>query len=136
MVQSHFHPCPQCNKQISVSAQTCPLCGFVLVQATSETPEQMIVEVPGDMLRGLEEVGGKLKVTNHRLIFKPHAFNIQNQQTDYALSDVAEVSLFSTLGVIPNGVQVTLKSGSILTFTLLGRKKLIEALRGRVPVVG
>ena len=44
--------------------------------------ENIEIEGPANLFRGLEGVGGKLFITNKKLIFNSHEMNIQKGQTD------------------------------------------------------
>lgn len=56
-----------------------------------------------NLLRGAEVVGGFLYLTNSRLLFESHAFNIQTGTTEIDLKDIAEIQMGYTkfLGTIP-----------------------------------
>ncbi|WP_443938252.1 hypothetical protein [Pedobacter sp. MW01-1-1] len=71
--------------------------------------------------KGVEAVGGKLYLLPDRLVFKSHNFNIQNHRLDILLTDVQKISYYKTLGIIPNGMELTLSNGSTEKFVVNNR---------------
>src|SRR5947208_3077670 len=56
-----------------------------------EAGEQIMAEAPANLMRGIEAVGGRLMITDQRLLFQPHSINIQGWQTEILFRDVTEV---------------------------------------------
>jgi hypothetical protein len=54
--------------------------------------EKLIFKGGAGHVRGFESVGGKLFVTNKRLFFRSHSYNIQNHEHEFPLSEVKEVT--------------------------------------------
>jgi hypothetical protein len=52
-----------------------------------------------NLFRGIEGVGGQVFLTNKRLIFKGHKFNIQSGQKNFPYEDILNVNL-ERLGVL------------------------------------
>lgn len=69
--------------------------------------ESILFQTGANHFKGMEGVGGKLFLTNKRLIFKSHKFNIQNHQLQINLTDITNVSRRKTMGIINNGLMVT-----------------------------
>ena len=69
-----------------------------------------------------EAVGGKLYLMSDKLAFKSHRFNIQNHALTIAIVQIKEVRFYNTLGVIPNGLVVTLLDGQTEKFVVANRK--------------
>jgi len=74
-----------------------------------ETTEVEIIlfETPANHFKGIEAVGGKLFLTNKRLVFNSHKLNIQNHQLAISLVDIMKVGRYKTLGLVNNGLAVT-----------------------------
>jgi len=53
--------------------------------------ETLTKEGPATMLRGLENVGGRLFLTSARMHFKAHAMNVQTGETDIPLGEIVSV---------------------------------------------
>ena len=97
-------------------------------------PEQTLSDTIANMWRGAEAVGGRLKITNHRVIFNSHMFNLQTGLTEIPLVDIAQVTPVNTFGLVPNGLCITLKSGIEHRFVVWGRNKLITIIRANMPL--
>ena len=72
-----------------------------------QTDEIILFETGANHFKGAEGVGGKLYLTNNRLVFKSHKFNIQNHELSINLPDIDKVDRYKTLGLANNGLSVT-----------------------------
>lgn len=90
--------------------------------------EQIIDDRPANLFRGIEAVGGRLKITNNRLVFEPHEFNIQKENLEIVLAQIEKVRPVNTLGIVPNGILVKLKTGEEYKFVVWKRKELINLI--------
>ncbi len=61
----------------------------VMIQIESD--EQLLLEGGANHFKGAEGVGGKLVLTNRRLIFKSHNLNIQNHQQSIDISQIKSI---------------------------------------------
>jgi hypothetical protein len=91
--------------------------------------EQILADVGANLFRGIEGVGGRLLVTNRRLLFRAHAINLQTMPAEIPIDQIAEVSPQNSLGIIPNGMVVTLDSGVQYKFVVWGRDRLMQLIR-------
>ena len=103
--------------------------------------EKLLREGAANLLRGVETVGGKLFLTDQRLFFQSHSFNVQTGPTDIPLAEVRGTRLCWTkfLGVIPlfpNSLAVATTSGTEYRFVLFGRKGWATAIGAQAPVAG
>ena len=92
--------------------------------------EQILANVGANMFRGMEAVGGNLKITDRRLLFEPHAINFQTTPEEIPVAQIVEVRPRNTLGLVPNGLLVRLQSGTEYKFVVWGRQKLISLIEG------
>jgi hypothetical protein len=90
--------------------------------------EQIEVEGPANLFRGIEGVGGKLFLTNERLIFKSHKLNIQNGQTDIDYKHIAEVSGRKTANLNDNGIRIKTTDRKEYDFVVGDRDLWIERI--------
>jgi len=90
--------------------------------------EVIIKEGPANHFKNWESVGGKLYLTNTRLFFKSHAFNIQTHAASYPLIDIVSARPVNTLGIIPNGMAIKLRDGSEERFVVYGRQDWISKI--------
>ena len=105
--------------------------------------EEMIRNGPANHQRGIETVGGALYLTTQRLIFRPHAFNVQRGVAELELSQVRETFLCWTrflnlLPLFPNSLAVVLDDGKEHRFVVENRSgwkaqidELLVAMRAK-----
>ncbi len=94
--------------------------------------EQIEVEGPANLFRGIEGVGGKLFLTNDRLVFKAHKLNIQNGQTAIDYNKLAEVAGRKTASRIDNGIRIKTADGKEYDFVVGNRDLWIEKINEKM----
>jgi hypothetical protein len=92
-------------------------------------PEVTLIDVAANLFRGAEAVGGRMQITTHRVLFKPHAINIQKEPAEIDLKEITEVGPRNTLGLVPNGLYVRTKDGTEYGFVVWGRGNLIKIIQ-------
>lgn len=80
------------------------------IQFELEVGETVVFQSPANHNKGIEAVGGQLLLTNLRLVFKSHKLNIQRHELAIPLSEIAQVSRFKSLGIVNNGLEITLRN--------------------------
>jgi hypothetical protein len=85
---------------------------FKTIVIDTADDEVIIKEGAANHFKGIEGVGGKLVLTDKRLIFKSHKLNIQNHQENFALEEIQKLIATKTLGVLKNGLTVELTSNN------------------------
>jgi hypothetical protein len=80
--------------------------------------EIVVREAGANYFRGVEGVGGKLVLTNRRLIFKSHKSNIQNHQWDFDLSQIEKIDAARTWNLFKNGLMVLLAGNETHKFVV------------------
>ena len=91
--------------------------------------EKIEFAIGSNHFKGIEGVGGKLFVTNKRVVFKSHSINVQNHELVIEYFDIQSVQFYNTLGIIPNGLMILTKSGRKEKFVVWKRnaiKNIIE----------
>ena len=86
--------------------------------------ESIIKKKSANHLVGNQFVGGKLYLTNQRIVFKSHRLNVNNHQISFELTEIqgaVKSKLF-------NGMIIILKNGEEKPFVVWGRKKLINEI--------
>jgi len=91
--------------------------------------EQILADVAANMWRGIEAVGGRMKITNRRVIFESHAINLQKILAEIPMSDISLVGPQNTMLIVPNGLVIRLKSGMEYKFVVWGRGRLISLIQ-------
>lgn len=90
--------------------------------------EQLLADGLANLFRGWEGVGGRLYVTNRRVIFESHMVNIRRGVTEIPLADIEEVRPRNNLWVIPNGMEIETRDGIRYRFVVWGRKQIIDMI--------
>lgn len=102
-------------------------------QPNLDAGEQLVKQGDANLQRGIETVGGRLFLTNRRLIFKSHRLNVQTGATEIALANVAATEvcwtkLLNLIPVAPNSLRVTTTAGDEHRYVLFGRAQWKEAI--------
>ena len=100
-----------------------------------DASEEIVARFSSNLWRGLEAVGGRITVTNERLLFESNGVTLQGKPLAVAFGDIAKVAAFDSLGLIPNGMSVLCRSGEEHRFLLWDRDTvimLLEEQRGKV----
>ena len=90
--------------------------------------------VAANLFRGLESVGGKMKITDTEIIFTPHKINVQSNPLTINISDIKEVGKRNTFFIVPNGLSVVVKNGEEYKFVVNNRQKIITHLNEQLVV--
>lgn len=98
--------------------------------------EQVVKEGSANLQKNIETVGGKLYLTNQRLIFEAHKFNVQRGMTEIELSNIQALHPFWTrqwglFPIFPNSLAVYTKHGEEYRFVLLGRSTWAVAIEAQ-----
>jgi hypothetical protein len=96
--------------------------------------ETIDYEGPANLFRGMESVGGKLFLTNKKVIFKSHKLNIQTGQTDIIYASIAEIAPRKTVGIVDNGIRIKTNDGKEFDFVVNDREKWMEKLNEKSSV--
>lgn len=95
--------------------------------------EELLADIAANLFRGIEAVGGRMKITNQRILFEAHAINLQKMPAEIPLGQISEVRKRNTLGIVPNGILIRLKSGIEYKFVVWGRERLINLIQTHLP---
>ncbi len=95
--------------------------------------EDVEYESAANHQKNIETIGGKLYLTNERLVFEPHGLNIQKQKVKISLSDIYSVETRWTkflgfLPLAPNAFIVCRQDGIFWSFTVNKRKNWIKKI--------
>lgn len=85
-------------------------------------------EGPANLFRGIEGVGGKLILTDKRLIFKSHKMNIQSGETQLLLDNIQQASPRKTAKLFQNGIRILNKAGEHFDFVVYERDSWLTKL--------
>jgi hypothetical protein len=95
--------------------------------------ETLVRESRANLQRGLESVGGHLYLTDQRLLFESHRFNLQRGATEVPLADIAGVrkvwtKFLGVLPIMPNSLAIARTSGDEVRIVCGKRDDWIEAI--------
>ncbi len=93
--------------------------------------ETIVKEGGANLQRGLETVGGHLYLTNKRLVFESHAFNIQQGSTIVDVENITEMTktwtkFLNLIPIFPNSVCIRTKTGDEFNFVVSNRNSWIQ----------
>ena len=84
----------------------------------TEPGENILFETPANHFKGIEGVGGKLYLTNKRLVFKSHKLNIQQHQLSLLTKNIKSFNRYKTLGLVDNGLAIIIAEGKTEKFVV------------------
>ena len=93
-----------------------------------EPDETVLVEKAANVRRKFEYAGGKVTVTNRRVLLVPHAINLDSRPAAVLISEITLVEPFAQFGIFPTGVRLTMRDGSQQHFICWGRQQVIDAI--------
>jgi hypothetical protein len=99
-----------------------------------ELDEKIEFSHAANLFRGIEGVGGQVFLTNKRLIFKGHKFNIQSGQKNFPYEEILSCEPRKTGGLIDNGMRLQTKNGEQHDFVVNERDGFIAMLRQRIDI--
>ena len=102
--------------------------------------ETLIRDGLANLERGMEQVGGRLFLTDRRLQFMAHAMNVQTAPLTIALGDVTQVKMRWTrflgfLPLLPNSMGVGTTGGTEYRFAVWRRRKWRRLIRKQVEAL-
>ncbi|PIC70862.1 hypothetical protein CSV77_06025 [Sporosarcina sp. P16b] len=84
----------------------------------SQENEKVQYELPVDLRKSIDYVSGNLFITNQRFIFQPRNMHFQRDILEFDIADINNIDSSYVLGIVPNGITVELKDGTLHTFVL------------------
>ena len=102
--------------------------------------ETLIREGPANLQRGLETVGGRLLLTDQRLVFSSHGVNVQTGRTEIPLAEIRSVSpcwtkFLGLLPLAPNSLAVSTSAGEH-RLVISGRSQWASAITSAAASLG
>jgi transcriptional regulator with XRE-family HTH domain len=116
-------------KRLAAALNTSP---DKILQNESIENEMILADKVANLFRGIESVGGRIKLTTKKLVFKAHAINIQKQEVEIPINNIERIEKKNSLFIIPNILVVILKSGVEYKFVVFGRNKLISLIEAEI----
>lgn len=102
--------------------------------------ETLLREGAANLQRGMEAVGGYLFLTDRRLLFRSHGFNVQDGDTEIPLARIhgarpCWTRLFGVLPLVPNSLSVATDEGHY-RFVLFSRRQWLVTIEAQMPSAG
>jgi hypothetical protein len=97
-----------------------------------EQNKKIIYSAGANHFKNGEAVGGKLYLFPEKLKFTSHNFNIQYDELEIEIKQIACIKYVNTFGIVPNGLLIETVYGSRERFVVGGRsywKKAIEEIK-------
>ncbi|AZZ93534.1 MULTISPECIES: GRAM domain-containing protein [unclassified Hahella] len=99
--------------------------------------EDILKEGAANLQKNVETVGGKLYLTNQRLVFRAHALNVQGGVTEIPLAQVCKLTkcwtkLFGVVPLYPNSLAISTHDNTVFRFVLFGRDSWRAAIAEQV----
>ena len=91
------------------------------------------IEGPASLILGKERVGGKIFLTNEKMIFKSHEFNIQKGQTEIKYSEIIELLKIKMNSFFDNGIRLKTQNEKSFDFIVNERDLWVEKLKEYIP---
>jgi hypothetical protein len=93
-----------------------------------QTNEKIVRKGAANLQRGVETVGGKLFLTDQRLVFESHAFNVHSGTTEIPLTNIARIvpcwtKFLNLIPIMPNSLAVQTTDDQEFRLVLFGRSK-------------
>ena len=100
--------------------------------------EQIVKEGAANLQKGIEAVGGRLYLTNQRLVFEAHRLNVQGGTTEVDLASIESsrpcwTRFLGLIPLFPNSLAVFTKQGRELRFVLYGRHAWAAEIKAQIP---
>ncbi|WP_217363242.1 GRAM domain-containing protein [Winogradskyella undariae] len=104
----------------------------VKIKPDLEENENIEIEGPANLYQGIEGVGGKIFLTDKKLIFKSHKINIQIRQTNIEYKNIDKISKRKTIKLINNGIRIITNDGNKYDFVVNERDLWLEKINERI----
>ncbi|WBB52452.1 GRAM domain-containing protein [Verrucosispora sp. WMMD573] len=94
---------------------------------------ELLISRRANLWRGVESVGGRLTLTDQHLSFRAHALNVQTAPLNIPLQDIVATRKYRNLGLVPNGLAVTTRSGAEYRFVVGKRSYFVDKIAELTP---
>jgi len=95
----------------------------------SAEKEEIIVEKRANHQGKILSHGGKLILTNKRLVFKPHGLSIGAKEISIELKDIVDIGKTQTMFGTSKEIWLNLGGGRLERFVVWGRDEFVDAVK-------
>jgi|JI102314A1RNA_FD_contig_101_524787_length_760_multi_3_in_0_out_0_1 hypothetical protein len=96
------------------------------------TGENVLFEEGASHFHNFIAVGGQLKLTNQRIIFKSCAAFKNQHELCIELAQISNIEFFKTMFMNPNGLALMMKDGQMENFIVDDRKTWKERIQSMI----
>lgn len=96
------------------------------------SPEEIIYDGGANQIKGREGVGGKLFITNQRILFISHKFNIQNGETTILSENVKNIEKVKLSRFFNTGILITLEDATTYKFVVNKQEEWFSKLNSYI----
>ena len=87
--------------------------------------EELLGKFGADLYKGIRSIGGRLILTNRRVMFEPNSFNIGSKTLEIPIETIKKVFPSKLFGFIPTAMTIRCYSGEDYVFYVWRRKRII-----------
>ena len=91
--------------------------------------ENILFQTPANHFKGMEGVGGRLYLTNKRLVFISHKLNVQNHELSIDLGNIISIDRYKNAGLLNNGLIVTSRNNNVDKFAVEQAEEWVRKLK-------
>ena len=102
------------------------------IRPTLTGAEKIEIEGPAHLIHGVNRVGGRIYLTNQKMIFTSHENKIQNKQTDISYQNITKVEKRKTKLIHDNGIRIFTKEQKHFDFVVNERDVWLDEIRTRI----
>ena len=100
----------------------------ILVKDIVSTPEEIIYDSGANQIKGKEGVGGKLFITNQRILFVSHKYNIQKGTTSIPLTNITSIDKNKVGKIFNTGITIILNDTTDFKFVVNNQEEWFNKL--------
>ncbi|WP_339667314.1 GRAM domain-containing protein [Maribacter arcticus] len=104
----------------------------IKIKSELDAEEKIEIEGPANLFRGMEGVGGKIFLTDKKLVFKSHKINVQKGQTNIEYKNIKEIIRRKTAKIIDNGFRIITNDNKEFDFVVNERDLWFEKINERI----
>ena len=104
----------------------------IKIKPELDAEEKIEIEGPSNLFRGMEGVGGKIFLTDKKLVFKSHKINVQKGQTNIEYKNIKEIIRRKTAIIVDNGIRIITNDNKEFDFVVNERDLWFENINERI----
>ena len=94
--------------------------------------EVLVAETGADSLGDAAATGGRLRITDRRIVYKPGFFNFHRRPLEIPFDEIEEIRKVRAMWITPLGILIRTKSGNEYRFAVFERSRFIGIIRSQL----